>query len=58
MILSVSFSKPCSTVNETMGRNYKKIKIRIENSEDKTGYYAEMFTEKQNDKTGTDRLYL
>ena len=47
MILSVSFSKPCSTVNETMGRNYKKIKIRIENSEGKTGYYAEMFTEKQ-----------
>ena len=47
MILSVSFSKPCSTVNEAMGRNYKKIKIRIENSEGKTGYYAEMFTKKQ-----------
>ena len=47
MILSVSFSKPCSTVNEAMGRNYKKIKVKIENSEGKTGYYAEMFTEKQ-----------
>ena len=47
MILSITFSKPCSTVNEALGRDYKKIKIRIENSEGKTGYFGEMFTEKQ-----------
>ena len=47
MLLSATFSKPDSSVLEVLGRDYKKIKIRIENSEGKTGYYAEMFTEKQ-----------
>ena len=47
MLLSATFSKPDSSVLEVLGRDYKKIKIKIENSEGKTGYYAEMFTEKQ-----------
>ena len=47
MILSITFSKPNSTVSEVLGRDYKKIKIRIENSGGKTGYFGEMFTEKQ-----------
>ena len=47
MILSVTFSKPVSNVVETLERDYKKIKIRIENKDGKTGYFGEMFTEKQ-----------
>ena len=47
MLLSATFSKPDSSVLEVLGRDYKKIKIKIENSEGKTGYYVEMFTEKQ-----------
>ena len=47
MILSVTFSKPGSDVQEKLGREYKKIKIKIENSDGKTGYFGELFTEKQ-----------
>ena len=47
MILSATFSKPGSDIEEKLGRAYKKIKIKIENAEGKTGYFAEMFTEKQ-----------
>ena len=47
MLLSATFSKPCSDITEILGKEYKKIKIKIENSEGKTGYYVEMFTEKQ-----------
>ena len=47
MILSVTFSKPSSDVQEKLGRAYKKIKISIENKDGKTGYFGEMFTEKQ-----------
>ena len=47
MILSATFSKPSSTVAEALGRNYEKIKVKIENSGGKTGYFMEMFTQKQ-----------
>lgn len=47
MILSVTFSKPSNDVEQKLGRPYKKIKIKIENSGGKTGYFGEMFTEKQ-----------
>ena len=47
MILSATFSKPSSTVAEVLGRDYEKIKVKIENSGGKTGYFAEMFTQKQ-----------
>ena len=47
MILSVTFSKPCNNVEERLGRPYKKIKVSVENKEGKTGYFAQMFTEKQ-----------
>lgn len=47
MILSVTFSKPGSDVQEKLGREYKKIKIKIENADGKTGYFGEFFTEKQ-----------
>ena len=47
MILSITFSKPASDVEVKLGRSYRKIKIKIENSDGKTGYFAEMFTERQ-----------
>ena len=47
MILSITFSKPCSTVNDVLGKDYEKIKVKIENSGGKTGYFMEMFTQKQ-----------
>ena len=47
MILSATFSKPAPSVAEVLGNDYKKIKIKIENSSGKTGYFVEMFTEKQ-----------
>ena len=47
MILSATFSKPSSTVAEALGRDYEKIKVKIENSGGKTGYFMEMFTQKQ-----------
>ena len=47
MILSVTFSKPSNDVEQKLGRPYKKIKIKIENSGGETGYFGEMFTEKQ-----------
>lgn len=47
MILSVTFSKPTSKVEELLGRPYEKIKINIENAAGKTGYFAQMFTQKQ-----------
>ena len=47
MILSITFSKPCSTVSEELGRDYEKIKVKIENSGGETGYFMEMFTQKQ-----------
>ena len=47
MILSATFSKPSSSVSEALGRDYEKIKVKIENSGGKTGYFMEMFTQKQ-----------
>ena len=47
MLLSVTFSKPNSNVAEVLSRDYEKIKVKIENSAGKTGYFGEMFTEKQ-----------
>ena len=47
MILSITFSKPASDVEEKLGRSYKKIKISVENKDGQTGYFAQMFTEKQ-----------
>ena len=47
MILSATFSKPSTDIEEKLGRQYKKIKISIENKDGKTGYFGEMFTEKQ-----------
>ena len=47
MVLSATFSKPNIDVEEKLGRPYKKIKITVENAEGKTGYFMEMFTQKQ-----------
>ena len=47
MILSATFSKPGSDVEAKLGRQYKKIKISVENKDGTTGYFAQMFTEKQ-----------
>ena len=47
MILSATFSKPGPTVAKVLGRDYEKIKVKIENSGGKTGYFMEMFTQKQ-----------
>ena len=47
MILSATFSKPGSDVEAKLGRQYKKIKVSVENKDGTTGYFAQMFTEKQ-----------
>lgn len=47
MILSVTFSRPVSNVEEILGKPFEKIKIKIENSGGKTSYFAEMYTQKQ-----------
>ena len=48
MIYSVSFSKPASTVEEILGKPYKKIKIRLDTASSlEAKYFCEMFTEKQ-----------
>lgn len=47
MILSATFSKPGSDVEAKLGRQYKKIKVSVENKGGKTAYFAQMFTEKQ-----------
>ena len=47
MILSVTLSKPSKNVQEILGREYEKIKIKIKNSADGISYYAEMFTKTQ-----------
>ncbi len=47
MVLSATFSKPNSDIEEKLGRAYKKIKVSVENKDGKTGYFVEMFTEKQ-----------
>ena len=47
MILSVTLSKPAGNVEEKLGRNYLKIKIRAVNTADGASYAAEMFTKTQ-----------
>lgn len=47
MILSITFSKPAGDVEAKLGREYKKIKISVENKGGQTAYFAQMFTEKQ-----------
>lgn len=47
MILSVTFSKPGKDVAEKLGKEYVKIKAKIENSSEGTGYFLEMFTQTQ-----------
>ncbi len=47
MLISVTLSKPNSNVQEELGKAFEKIKIKIENSAQGTGYFAEMFTKTQ-----------
>ena len=47
MILSATLSKPSANVEAELGKPYEKIKIKIENSSQGTGYFAEMFTKTQ-----------
>lgn len=47
MILSATLSKPASTVEAELGKPIEKVKIKIENSSQGTGYFAEMFTKTQ-----------
>lgn len=47
MILSATLSKPSANVEAELGKPYEKIKIKIENSSQGTGFFAEMFTKTQ-----------
>lgn len=47
MILSVTLSKPAKNIQEMLGKEYEKIKIKIKNSADGFSYFAEMFTKNQ-----------
>lgn len=47
MILSVTLSKPAKNIQEMLGKEYEKIKIKIKNSADGISYFAEMFTKTQ-----------
>jgi len=47
MILSVTLSKPSKNIQQKLGKEYEKIKIKIKNSSDGISYYAEMFTKTQ-----------
>ena len=47
MILAITFSKPSSNIQEVLGKPYQKIKINIQNSNGKTSYFAQMFTQTQ-----------
>ncbi len=47
MILSVTLSKPAGNVEERLGREYQKIKIKLVNTADGASYQAEMFTKTQ-----------
>ena len=47
MLISVTLSKQNSNVEEELGKAFEKIKIKIENSAQGTGYFAEMFTKTQ-----------
>ena len=47
MILSVTLSKPVGNIQEKLGREYQKIKIKLVNTADGASYQAEMFTKTQ-----------
>lgn len=47
MIVSATLSKPISDISEILGRPYLRIKIRAVNSNGKTAYFFESFTETQ-----------
>ena len=47
MILSVTLSKPASSIEEKLGKPYIKIKIRAVNTAEGASYAAEMFTKTQ-----------
>lgn len=47
MLLSVTFSKPASDIEKTLGRDYKKIKIKLNSSSTGDTYFVEYFTETQ-----------
>lgn len=46
MILSATLSKPTGKVEEILGKNYQRVKIRFKGRTD-SPYFAEFFTEKQ-----------
>jgi len=46
MILSVTLSKPTNRVQEILGKEYERVKIRFKGGSDKA-YFAEFFTQKQ-----------
>lgn len=55
MLLSVTFSKPASDIEKALGRDYKKIKIKLNSSSTGNTYFVEYFTETQTfHKTFTD----
>lgn len=47
MLISVTFSKPTSSVLQNLGKPYKRIKIKTGNSSSGASFYAEFFTDTQ-----------
>ena len=47
MILSVTLSKPVNNIEEKLGKDYQKIKIKAVNAAEGAAYAAEMFTKTQ-----------
>lgn len=47
MLISVTFSKPSSNVEQTLGKPYKKIKVKTNSSSTGQSFFAEFFTETQ-----------
>ena len=47
MLISVTFSKPTKIVKQSLGKNYKKIKIILNSSSIAKQYFAQFFTDTQ-----------
>lgn len=47
MLISVTFSKPTSSVLQNLGKPYKRIKIKTGSSSSGASFYAEFFTDTQ-----------
>lgn len=47
MLISVTFSKPTKIVEQSLGKNYKKIKIILNSSSIAKQYFAQFFTDTQ-----------